>query len=68
MLKVRLKVKELLIEKGISQKELSKMTGIRESTVSEICRGTKETINKEHISKIAETLGITEIGQIIEFR
>ena len=54
--KVKLKVKELLEERNITQKKLAQMSGIRESTVSDIVRGTRTVINFEHLSKIAEAL------------
>ena len=50
---VRLKVKEALEERNIKQKDLAEMAGIRESTISEIVRGTRTVINFEHLAKIA---------------
>ena len=38
---IKLKIKGLLVKRGITQKELSKLTGIRESTISEIVRESK---------------------------
>ncbi|MCC8050128.1 MAG: helix-turn-helix transcriptional regulator [Clostridiales bacterium] len=43
------------------------MTGIRESTISDVVRSTRTVINFEHLSKIAEALEISEISQIIDF-
>ena len=54
--KVKLKVKELLEERNITQKKLAQISGIRESTISDIVRGTRTVINFEHLSKIAEAL------------
>ena len=56
--KVKLKVKELLEERNITQKKLAQISGIRESTISDIVRGTRTVINFEHLSKIAEALEI----------
>jgi len=64
--KVKLRLKELLDERGIKQKDLAEMTGIRESTISDICRGSRTVMNFEHISKIAEALKITDIRELIE--
>lgn len=66
-LKVRLKVKETLKNHNISQKELAEMAGIRESTISDIVRETRTVINFEHLSKIANALGITDIRELIDF-
>lgn len=65
--KVKLKVKELLEERNITQKKLAQISGIRESTISYIVRGTRTVINFEHLSKIAEALEIDNISQLIDF-
>ena len=66
--KVKLKVKELLEERNITQKKLAQISGIRESTISDIVRGTRTVINFEHLSKIAEALEIDNISQLIDLR
>lgn len=65
--KVKLKVKELLEERNITQKKLAQISGIRESTISDIVRGTRTVINFEHLSKVAEALEIDNISQLIDF-
>ena len=65
--KVKIKVKELLEERNITQKKLAQISGIRESTISDIVRGTRTVINFEHLSKIAEALEIDNISQLIDF-
>ena len=65
--KVKLKVKVLLEERNITQKKLAQISGIRESTISDIVRGTRTVINFEHLSKIAEALEIDNISQLIDF-
>lgn len=65
--KVKLKVKELLEERNITQKKLAQISGIRESTISDIVRGTRTVINFEDLSKIAEALEIDNISQLIDF-
>ena len=67
MKQVKLKVKELLEERNITQKKLAQISGIRESTISDIVRGTRTVINFEHLSKIAEALEIDNISQLIDF-
>jgi transcriptional regulator with XRE-family HTH domain len=63
---VRIHVKELLEEKGITQKKLAELAGIRESTISDIVRGTRTVINFEHLAKIANALEIDDIRKIID--
>lgn len=64
---VKLKVKEAIEERGITQKKLAEMSGIRESTVSDIVRGSRTVINFEHLSKIAEALEVNDIAELIDF-
>ena len=64
---IKLKVKEVLEEREITQKKLAQMSGIRESTISDIVRGTRTVINFEHLSKVAEALEIENISQLIDF-
>lgn len=65
---IRIRLKEVLDEKGIKQKELAEMSGIRESTISDIARGSRTVMNFEHVAKIAEVLGITHISDLIELK
>lgn len=64
---VKLKVKEALENRELSQKKLAELSGIRESTISDIVRGTRTVINFEHLSKIAEALNVTDIRELIDF-
>ncbi|WP_196600993.1 helix-turn-helix domain-containing protein [Pectinatus frisingensis] len=63
---IRIRLKDLLEKNKIKQKQLAEMTGIRESTISDICRGSRTVMNFEHIAKIAEVLKITDIRDLIE--
>lgn len=60
-------MKDALEKRELSQKRLAEMSGIRESTISDIVRGTRTVINFEHLSKIAEALEITDIRELIDF-
>ena len=64
---IKLKIKGLLVKRGITQKELSKLTGIRESTISEIVRESKTVLNFEHLARIAEALQVTDIRDLLDF-
>lgn len=64
--KVNLKVKELLEKKKMTQKDLAERSKIRESTISDIVRGTRTVINFEHLAKISEALDVKKIEEIIE--
>lgn len=64
---VKLMIKKLIEDKVITQKRLAQISGVRESTISDIVRGTRTVINFEHLSKIAEALNITDIRELIDF-
>ena len=65
---VRIRLKELLDERDIKQKELAIQSGIRESTISDICRGSRTVMNFEHLARIADALDITDIADLIELK
>ena len=57
-------LKETLSERGITQSELSKLAGLRPSTVSSLLKGSTR-IEFETIDKIAKALEISDISKII---
>jgi len=54
MIKIRLK--SLLSERGMSQSELAVMTGIRPSTICDICNNSCVFLKLENIEKICSVL------------
>lgn len=66
-LRIYIKLKEILHDRKISQKELSQMTGIRPAAISEIANNQRSTINKDQIEKIAEVLNISNLSDLIVF-
>lgn len=66
-MKVVIKLGEVLKQRGMTQKELAKLTGIRESGISALVRGSQTSFNKEQLAKIATMLEITDISELIDF-
>lgn len=62
----RLKLKEILDRRGMTQKELAEKTGLREAAISEIVNDTRSTYNKKHLSKIMKVLKVYDINDILE--
>lgn len=60
------KLKDVLEKRGITQKELAEITGIREATISEMSNDSRTVYNKKHLIKIMETLNITDIKDLID--
>lgn len=65
ILKVRLK--ELLNERGMTQRELAVKAGMREAAVSELARNSRETINRKHLANIASALEIKDVKDLLYF-
>lgn len=68
MLEVKFKLKEILEERNLTQKELAKKSNVREATISDIVRGTRTVINFKHLAAIAEALNIKDIEEIMELQ
>jgi putative transcriptional regulator len=64
----RLRIKQILLERNITQKELAEMTGLREATISEISNNSRTVINKSHLSNIMDALDITKLEDILELK
>lgn len=66
-LPIHIKLKEQLQKKGITQKQLAELTGLHESTLSEFARGSRNAINKHHLERIMNALGITDFNDMLNF-
>lgn len=64
--KVVCKLGKILQSRGITQKELSEMTGIRQASIYHILHDTKHTVNKNHMLAIMIVLGLTDITEMYE--
>lgn len=63
-MKIRLRLKEILAEKGISQRELARRMGIRHPTINHLCSDSVDRVYIRTLEKICETLDIT-VDQLI---
>ncbi|WP_222850478.1 helix-turn-helix domain-containing protein [Paenibacillus tengchongensis] len=66
MRKVRVKVEEVLRERGITQTELAGMAKMRQASISELSNNMRNSINREHLAKIADALEIDDISELLE--
>lgn len=64
--KFRLKIKEILEERGMKMKDLAELSGLRNATISEMAHNTRSVINKVHLAKIMDALDITKLEDILE--
>jgi transcriptional regulator with XRE-family HTH domain len=65
-MKIRVKLEEVLKSRGLTQKQLAEMTGIRPAAISELFNNQRKSLNKEHLEKIAAVLDIKDITELIE--
>ncbi|UKS30179.1 helix-turn-helix transcriptional regulator [Paenibacillus sp. HWE-109] len=67
-LTVRIKLAEILAERGMSQRELSRLTGIRHPSINEMCENKTQRLPLDNLAIICEKLnvGITDILTLTE--
>ncbi|MGG0793162.1 helix-turn-helix transcriptional regulator [Brevibacillus laterosporus] len=64
-MKIHIKLADLLKERGVSQRELSRLTGIRVSSINEMCNNETVRLPLDNLAKICEVLGV-EITDVLE--
>lgn len=64
---ITIKLDNYLKEKGVSQRELSRRTGIRQPTISEMCLNKSKSLPVENLDKICIELDC-DLSDIIEFK
>lgn len=64
---MRVKLKEVMEERGLTQLKLSEMTGIRQAAISELVNNRRDTINKAQLETICKALEITSFDDILEW-
>ncbi|WP_188067683.1 helix-turn-helix domain-containing protein [Brevibacillus brevis] len=62
---IRITLREILEQKGITQRELARLTGLRASTVNHLCSEKVDRVYLETLELICKTLNIP-IEQLIE--
>lgn len=63
---IEVKLKEQLKRKGMSQRELSQRTGLREATISELANNTRSTLNQNQMFLIMDVLNITKLDDFLK--
>ena len=59
---------KVMEERGISQKNLALLTGLRQATISDLINGKNIQINKAHIIALMIVLRITDITEIFNIK
>lgn len=63
---IQLRIDELLKEHNMNQKELCQHTGLRPTTVSEMVRGIRTSINLKHLEKVMNAFNINDFNEILK--
>lgn len=66
MRKIRIKLADLLEERGLKQSQLAEMADVRPNAISNLCRGYVDRLSIEHLEKIADALQLASINELIE--
>ncbi|WP_440604621.1 helix-turn-helix domain-containing protein [Bacillus sp. GB_SG_008] len=56
----------MLKERDMKQKELAELSGLRESTVSDMVRGIRTSVNLDSLEKVMDCLDITDYNEMFE--
>lgn len=65
MRKIKSNLKKILSERGMDQKQLAELTGIREATISEMCRDMNKMFPRSALERIADKLQIDDVNELI---
>ncbi|MCA5014314.1 MULTISPECIES: helix-turn-helix domain-containing protein [unclassified Enterococcus] len=66
--KVEIRLKELVKERGISLRELARLSDIEPSIANKPANNKREKVYLAHIERIAEALDISDISEIIRLK
>lgn len=64
--RIRIKLKELLAERDMTQKDFAEKADIRPSAVSAMCKGNQERLYVDHLVKAIEVLELNDLNQLLE--
>ncbi|MFL1672222.1 helix-turn-helix transcriptional regulator [Paenibacillus dendritiformis] len=67
MLKIKIKLKEVLKERGLTQMELAELSGVAQARISKLCSANRQEVNLEMLEKIAHALNIKDISVLLQF-
>lgn len=58
-------ISNALKKRGLNQKQLAEMTGIRPAAISQLCRGYVDRLSLDHLARIGTALKVTSIEELI---
>ncbi|QLG38707.1 helix-turn-helix transcriptional regulator [Paenibacillus sp. E222] len=64
---LRIKLKDVLKQRNITQRQLESTSGVNQARISQLCKPGRQEINLGILEKIAAALDITDISELIQF-
>lgn len=64
---LKLKLSELIEERDLNTRQLSKLTGIRWNTIADMAENKSKAWSPENLDKIMVALELDDISQLIEY-
>ncbi|KPD00587.1 helix-turn-helix protein [Geobacillus sp. BCO2] len=64
--KIKVKLRQILNERGLEQKQLAEMSGVSVRTISELCNNITKRYPKEALERIADALEIDDVNELLE--
>lgn len=64
---VAIRLKELLLEKGMTIRKLSLISDVRPAALSELANQKRINVHFHHLSRIADALDIDDMNRLITF-
>lgn len=65
---LKLKLAELIDERGLNTRQLSKMTGIRWNTIADMADNKSKAWSPDNLQKIMIALELDDIAHLIEYK
>lgn len=65
MRRIRIRLNEVMAERGLTQTQLAEVSNVRQAAISEMSRNIREQINIKTLIKIANALEIDDISELI---
>lgn len=66
MPELKVKLKEVINSRGLTQAKVSEMSGVRQNIISEMSNNQRSSVNREHVAAVIKALGITDLNEIFE--
>lgn len=64
---IKIRLKQALKDRSLTQKQLEALSGVSQARISKLCRDDRQEVNLLMLSKIANAMDITDISELLYF-